>query len=319
MLAEHEARNGERRLGLRASKPVEPVALGALQDHLDAGEAEPLRTPEELRVVRARQHVRHHAGQPRHSVTGAPFASAERHAASVSSSDSRLWRAELYGSRSSAIAREQLGHRSREALRVPRTLELERRDLAVAIELQEVRAEQDAAADRALGAVDPERRAATRGARVADRADEDVRAARVADLDVRAPGIACVVGLARHSVVGRAHLDRPVAVEPAAADVDPVDVVVVDHEVVELVEVEADDRRHVLVVEVRDGDDVADGALLHEQGGGAERRAPAAVLVHGQLHACPLGRLDHAACRLEVEGERLLGEHVLARRDRLRG
>ena len=35
-------------------------------------------------------------------------------------------------------------------------------DLAVAVELEEVRAEQDAAADRALGAVDPERRAAAR-------------------------------------------------------------------------------------------------------------------------------------------------------------
>ena len=58
---------------------------------------------------------------------------------------------------------QQLGHRPREPLRVPGTLELERRDLAVAIELEEVRAEQDAAADRALGAVDPERRAAARG------------------------------------------------------------------------------------------------------------------------------------------------------------
>src|SRR4029079_18697636 len=90
-----------------------------------------------------------------------------------------------------------------------------------------------------------------------------------------------------------------------------------DHEVVELVEVQSDERRHVLVMEVRDSDDVADGTLLYEQRGGTKRRAPAAVLVHGQLHPCPLGCLHHTACRLEVEGERLLGEHVLARRDRL--
>jgi hypothetical protein len=38
------------------------------------------------------------------TVTGRPSCSAERHAASVSSSERRLWRAELYGSRSSAIA-----------------------------------------------------------------------------------------------------------------------------------------------------------------------------------------------------------------------
>ena len=54
-----------------------------------------------------------------------------------------------------------------------------------------------------------------------------------------------------------------------------------------------------------------------EQRGGAQRRTPAPVLVHGQLHARLVGRLDDAARRLEVERERLLGEHVLARLDRL--
>ena len=64
-------------------------------DHLDAGEANAVRALKELPVVGARQNVSHHAGEPRHGDTGAPSRSAERHAASVSSSESRLWRAEL--------------------------------------------------------------------------------------------------------------------------------------------------------------------------------------------------------------------------------
>ena len=80
---------------LRACRPSS--RSGSARRRITSTPAKPrrLRTPEELRVVCARQHVGHHAGEARHSVTGVPSRSAERHAASVSSSDSRLWRAEL--------------------------------------------------------------------------------------------------------------------------------------------------------------------------------------------------------------------------------
>ena len=81
------------------------------------------------------------------AVTGAPSRSAERQAASVSSSDRRLWRAELYGSRSSAIADSSsaIVPASPSGYQAPSS---SNGHLAVAVELEEVRAEQDAAADR---------------------------------------------------------------------------------------------------------------------------------------------------------------------------
>ncbi len=317
VLAEHQAGDGEARVGLGAAKRLEPVALGAPEDHLDAGEPEPLRAPEELAVVRARQHVGHHAGEAGHRITGAPSRSAERQAARVSSSERRLCLAELYGSRSSAIAdiSSAIVPASPSGYQAPSS--------GNGTTSPSRSSSRKSEPSRTLPRIVPSVPWIQNGAPPRDvRASptvriSDVRAARPADLHVRAPGIARVVRLAGHAVVGGPHLDGAVAVEPAAADVDPVHVVVVDHEVVELVEVQTHDRRHVLVVEVGHGDDVADRATGDEQRGRAQRRTPAPVLVHGQLQARFVGRLDHAARRLEVERERLLGEDVLARGERL--
>ena len=66
-----------------------------------------------------------------------------------------------------------------------------------------------------------------------------------------------------------------------------------------------------------DGDDVADRALLDEQGRRAPGRRPAPVLVDRDLEPESLTLLDELAGRLQIGRERLLREHVLARRQRL--
>ena len=85
----------------------------------------------------------------------------------------------------------------------------------------------------------------------------------------------------------------------------------------DLVEDGAEREGVVVVVEVRDGDDVADRALLDEQRGRSPGRRPAAVLVDRDARPQAFALLDELASRLQIVRERLLGEHVLAGRERL--
>ena len=204
VLAEHEARDGEPRLGLRAAQRLEPVALGAPQDHLDAGEAEPLRAPEELAVVRARQHVGHHAGEARHS--------AHRRAVAGRPSGRRPASARATAGCGGPSCTARGPRRSRRAARPssPRAPPGTRRPRARTASTSPSRSSsRKSEPSRTLPRIVPsvpwiQNGAPPRdGARVADRADQHVRAARAADLDVRAPGIARVVRLAGHAVVGR--------------------------------------------------------------------------------------------------------------------
>ena len=78
--------------------------------------------------------------------TGRPSSSAERQAASVSSSESRLWRAELYGSRCSATAVTSY-ERACEPVHVPRAVELEPRAPTIALELEPLRSRCGAGAE----------------------------------------------------------------------------------------------------------------------------------------------------------------------------
>ena len=143
------------------------------------------------------------------------------------------------------------------------------------------------------------------------------RPVRVVDVDPGAPGLLRPGRLSRRAKLERADALRRPAVEPAAADVDPVHAVVVEHEVLDLVEVrELMHEREVPVEEVRDRVGLADRALLDQQRRDPPRRRPAPVLVDGERDAAPLGLLDDGARGREVGRERLLGEHVLPGRDR---
>ena len=85
----------------------------------------------------------------------------------------------------------------------------------------------------------------------------------------------------------------------------------------DLVEDGADREAVVVVVEMGDGDDVADRALLDEQGRRSPRGRPAPVLVDRDQEPESLAFLDELAGRLHVGREWLLREHVLARCQRL--
>ena len=74
----------------------------------------------------------------------------------------------------------------------------------------------------------------------------------------------------------------------------------------DLVEDGAEGEGVVVVVEVGHGDDVADRALLDQQGRRAPRGRPAPVLVDGERQPQPLAFLGELASRLQVARERLL-------------
>jgi hypothetical protein len=65
--------------------------------------------------------------------TGAPLCSADAQAASVSSSDWRLWRPELNGLAVLGERRHELAHRPRETVRPPLARELDALDAAVTL------------------------------------------------------------------------------------------------------------------------------------------------------------------------------------------
>ena len=170
MLAEHEARHGEPRLGLLAQRALR---AGRATRARRVGRSPRRRRTSSRRASsntrpscgRLEHHVHHadlhraSASTARRATTSREPSSAERHAASVIASDSRLWRAELNGSRSSAIARASSASVPANPSGYQAPSSVERATYAVAVELDEVRAEQHAAANRALGAVDPERHA----------------------------------------------------------------------------------------------------------------------------------------------------------------
>ena len=174
MLAEHQARDGEARLGLRAAEPHRAGRASA-RLRITSTPAKP------SRFARRKSCASSALGSTSVITPGQPCHSGHRRAVEVG----RAARGERQLEREQVVARRVvrlavLGDRatcsspivpaSPSGYQAPSSSNGV--DLAVAVQLDEVRAEQDAAADRALGAVDPERRAAARGARVADRADE---------------------------------------------------------------------------------------------------------------------------------------------------
>ena len=110
-------------------------------------------------------------------------------------------------------------------------------------------------------------------------ADQRARPVLVVDRRPGAPRRLALGRLVRRSVLDRPHRADGLLAQPAARDVEPVDGVVVEDKVLDLVEDGADREAVVVVVEMADGDDVADGALLDEQGGRTPGGSPAPVLV----------------------------------------
>ena len=84
----------------------------------------------------------------------------------------------------------------------------------------------------------------------------------------------------------------------------------------DLVRPVSEDPIEVVVVEMCDRHDLADGALLDQQRRDPPRRRPAAVLVDCQTESVPISVLDDLPGARQVERERLLREHVLARVER---
>src|SRR5262245_50861175 len=150
------------------------------------------------------------------------------------------------------------------------------------------------------------------GLGAAHAADQRVRAPRVAELDPGAPRGLAAVRLVGCAVVACADAGDFLPFQPAAGDIDPVDRVVVDDTVLQLVEYRAWYPAELHVVHVRDRHDLADGALLDQQGGDPPGRRPAAILVDRDLETTA-PRLYHYRSRLgQIQRERLLGQDVLA-------
>jgi hypothetical protein len=182
----------------------------------------------------------------------------------------------------------KLPHRAREAVGQPLAFETVPRDDAGALQLDEVGPLANAAANRALAAVDPERIAGAVGRR-ANAANRGGRAILVLDQDPGAPRRLRLGRLRRVAVLERPYAHRRLPGQPAARDVDPVRREVVDDEVLELVGPGSERPVEVVLVEVRHGAHLPDRALLDKQGRDPPGRRPATVLVDGDPQPAALG------------------------------
>ena len=132
------------------------------------------RPPITTSITAALTHERPENACSRSSATGRPSSSADRQAARVNSSESRLWRAELYGSRFSAMAVTSSPMRPGEPVQVPGAVELEARRPAVALELELLLArERGQSRERLRGSSPP-----SRGSRTACAASTSPRSRR---------------------------------------------------------------------------------------------------------------------------------------------
>ncbi len=135
-------------------------------------------------------------------------------------------------------------------------------------------------------------------------------------------GLRASVGLARHPRVDRlhrGHLARAAVGQPGAGDVDPVQEVVGQQHVRHVVERRAGQRRQRLVVQVRDADDSPMAPSRSSRVAARHGRRPAPVVVDRDADAGGVGPREHGGQPGQVvgrQGERLLGQHVLAGVDR---